>query len=277
METTNAYEALNKLTRDIKNASGTMNRDEARYLVDTYYQIQKLRIATKNQCRTIDGMEAEPHETLDFFGDNFEILERDIKAALKRYVEAQPVGRWMLTICGIGEVLAAGLLAHIDIAKCKTAGQIQSFAGLNPTMEWKKGEKRPFNAKLKTLCWKIGESFVKVSNRENDIYGHIYKIRKEYEQEKNEKLEYSEQAFARAEKVGKSTEAYKYYSAGKLPPAHIQARAKRYAVKLFLSHLFSIWYELENHEKPPKPYPIGILNHAHEIPVPNYDMIMQSL
>lgn len=59
-----------------------------------------------------------------------------------------------------------------------------------------------------------------------------------------------------------------------LPPAHIHSRAKRYAVKIFLSHLFSVWYELENHEKPPKPYAIAILNHAHEIPIPNYGLIM---
>lgn len=271
-------EALNKLTKDIKTASTTLNRDEARYLVDTYYQIQNLRIATKNQCRQLESDGAiEPHETLSFFGDNFEVIEKNIKAALKTYVEGQEIGRWMLSICGIGEVLSAGLIAHIDITKVQTAGQIQAFAGLDPTREWKKGEKRPYNARLKTLCWKIGESFVKVSGNDKDVYGKIYKIRKEYEQAKNEAGEYAEQAAERAGKVGKSTEAYKYYSVGKLPPAHIQARAKRYAVKIFLSHLFSVWYELENGEKPPKPYAIAILNHAHEIPIPNYDMVQEMI
>lgn len=266
-------EALNKLTKDIKTAATTLNREEARYLVDTYYQIQDLRIATKNQCRQLDNAISEPHETLNFFGENFEIVEKNIKSALKKYVEAQPIGQWLLSICGIGEVLAAGLIAHIDITKVQTAGQIQAFAGLDPTKEWNKGEKRPFNAKLKTLCWKIGESFVKVSNNEKDVYGKIYKIRKEYEQQKNENGDYAEQAELKANKVGKNTEAYKCYSKGMLPPAHIQSRAKRYAVKIFLSHLFSVWYELEHGEKPPKPYAIAILNHAHEIPIPNYDII----
>ena len=77
-------EALNKLTRDMAKAASTLNRDEARYLVDTYYQIQDLRIATKNQCKSIDnkcfnGKPVEPHETLEFFGDNFEIIEKNIK------------------------------------------------------------------------------------------------------------------------------------------------------------------------------------------------------
>ena len=272
-------EALNKLTRDMAKAASTLNRDEARYLVDTYYQIQDLRIATKNQCKSIDnryfnGKPIEPHETLEFFSDNFEIIEKNIKRSLKKYVESQPIGEWLLSICGIGEVLAAGLIANIDISKVQTAGQIQSFAGLNPNAVWNKGEKRPFNARLKTLCWKIGESFVKVSNNEKDVYGKLYKIRKEYETKKNDLLEYSDQADELAKKFKKSTESYKYYSNHMLPPAHIHSRAKRYAVKIFLSHLFSVWYELENHEKPPKPYAIAILNHAHEIPIPNYDLIM---
>ena len=89
---------------------------------------------------------------------------------------------------------------------------------------------------------------------------------------KNENLEYKEQAEKKLEKfnIGKNTEAYKWYSQGKLPPAHIQARAKRYAVKIFLSHLFSVWYELDRGKLPPKPYAIAILNHAHEIPIPNW-------
>lgn len=175
-------EALNKLTKDIRAAAATLNRDEARYLVDTYYQIQDLRISTKNQCRQLDKETTpEPHETLNFFGNNFEVIEKNIKSALKKYVEARPIGQWLLSICGIGEVLAAGLIAHIDITKVQTAGQIQSFAELNPLQTWDKGQKRPFNAKLKTLCWKIGESFVKVSNNDKDVYGKLYKIRKEYE------------------------------------------------------------------------------------------------
>jgi hypothetical protein len=38
--------------------------------------------------------------------------------------------------------------------------------------------KRPYNEKLKVLSWKIGESFVKVRNRPQDVYGKIYVERK---------------------------------------------------------------------------------------------------
>lgn len=265
-------ETVKKLTKDIKAAAATLSTEEARYLVDLYYQVQEYRKSTNNQCRSLNG-EEEPHETLAFFANDFETLEKQIKTVLGKYVEAQPIGKWLMSITGIGPVISAGLIANIDIRKVQTAGQIHAFAGLDPTMEWKKGERRPFNARLKTLCWKIGESFVKVCNNEKDIYGKLYKIRKEYENNKNENGDYADQAEAKLQKfnIGKTTEAYKHYSQGKLPPAHILARAKRYAVKIFLSHLFSVWYELDRGEKPPKPYAIAILNHAHEIPIPNWN------
>lgn len=266
-------EALNKLKRDIKNAGTTLSKEEARYLVDLYYQMQEYRKASDNQVRQLQKEDnKEPHETLAFFANNFRTLERNIKSVLQVYAESKPIGQWMLSICGIGPVISAGLMANIDITKVQTAGQIQAFAGLDPTREWNKGEKRPYNARLKTLCWKIGQCFIKVQNNEEDVYGKIFAIRKAYEIERNEKGELADQAKAKLEKynIGKNTDAYKWYSQGKLPPAHINQRASRYAVKIFLSHLFSVWYEMEHKEKPPKPYAITILNHAHEIPIPNW-------
>lgn len=266
-------EALNKLKRDIKNAGTTLSKEEARYLVDLYYQMQEYRKASDNQVRQLQKEDnKEPHETLAFFANNFRTLERNIKSVLQVYAESKPIGQWMLSICGIGPVISAGLMANIDITKVQTAGQIQAFAGLDPTREWHKGEKRPYNARLKILCWKIGQCFIKVQNNEEDVYGKIFAIRKAYEIERNEKGELADQAKAKLERfnIKKTTDAYKWYSQGKLPPAHINQRASRYAVKIFLSHLFSVWYEMEHKEKPPKPYAIAILNHAHEIPIPNW-------
>lgn len=266
-------EALNKLKRDIKNAGTTLSKEEARYLVDLYYQMQEYRKASDNQVRQLQKEDnKEPHETLAFFANNFRTLERNIKSVLQVYAESKPIGQWMLSICGIGPVISAGLMANIDITKVQTAGQIQAFAGLDPTREWHKGERRPYNARLKTLCWKIGQCFIKVQNNEEDVYGKIFAIRKAYEIERNEKGELADQAKAKLERfnIKKTTDAYKWYSQGKLPPAHINQRASRYAVKIFLSHLFSVWYEMEHKEKPPKPYAIAILNHAHEIPIPNW-------
>lgn len=259
-------DSIVKLNKDLRTAAKILTKQEARYLVDTYYQIQEYRKATANQCRIMDESK-EPHEVLTWFLNNAEMLENQIKKALDYYTDGDEVGTWLKGICGIGPVIAAGLLAHIDITRAPTAGHIWSFAGLNPTAEWNKGEKRPWNAKLKTLCWKIGQSFVKVSNNENDIYGKLWKQRKEYEIARNEAGGYAEQAKAKLAKykIGKDTEAYKWYSIGKLPPGHIQQRAERWAVKIFLSHLHEFWYKHEYGVEPPLPFSIAILGHAHKI------------
>jgi hypothetical protein len=62
------------------------------------------------------------------------------------------VSRWAKAQVGIGPVLAAGLAAYIDITRTPTVSALWSLAGLNPTAVWGKGEKRPWNAQLKTLC-----------------------------------------------------------------------------------------------------------------------------
>lgn len=265
---------LNLLTQELKNSANTLTIEEAKYLVTIYYQIQELRKATENQCRAADKNYNEAHEMLHFFEENFKIVERQIRTALQKYAESQKVGQWLLQITGIGPVIAAGLISNIDIMKVETSGQIEAYCGLDPTKQWIKGRKRPWNPKLKKLCWLIGESFQKVSNNPKDVYGKIYKLRKEYEIKKNEKGDYAEQAKMKLQQcnIAKNTEAYKWYSKGKLPPAHINERSKRYAVKIFLSHMFEVWYEIARHKKPPKPYALDILNHTHNIQIPNWPL-----
>jgi hypothetical protein len=261
--------SISNLNKDIKEAAKTLSVNEARYFVDSYYTIQEYRKATGNQVRAL-GESQEPGEVIKWFFDQHNGLENNIRKVLDIYTNQHPVGVWLKGISGIGPVIAAGLIAHIDITKAPTVGHIWSYAGLNPNQKWEKGQKRPWNARLKTLCWKVGESFVKVSNNPKDIYGHIYAERKAIETANNEAGLFSDQAarILETKKLGKDTEAYKSYVQEKLPPAHIHARAKRYAVKLFLSHLHEFWYEHEFGEKPPLPYPITIMGHAHKIDRP---------
>jgi len=262
------FDPVQRLSRDLADAALTLSDEEVRFLVDAYYQQQDNRIRAAGQIRSMG--EGEPHQVLVWLMDQSDTLENQIKRALDRYTQAHVTGTWMRSVYGIGPVISAGLLAHIDINKAPTVGHIWRFAGLDPTSKWEKKTKRPWNARLKVLCWKAGESFVKFSNNEQCYYGHVYKKRKELEQERNEALAFREQAAAilATKNIGKDTDAYKAYSVGKLPPAHIHARARRYAVKLFLSHLHGEMYRTILHEEPPLPYPIAILGHAHMIHPP---------
>ena len=263
----NKLEVLNKIGRDIIKSSVLLNEKQARFLVDSYYTMQADRIRTANQVRS---MEEEPHEVLKWAFDQFSLLENEIKKALDIYSNSNYIGRWMRSIIGIGPVIAAGFLAHLDITKAETAGAFWRFAGLDPTMKWEKGKKRPFNAQLKTLCWKLGESFVKFQNNENDVYGKLYSMRKKSEIAKNEMGAFKEEAEEKLKKfkIGKSTDAYKCYIQGKLPPAHLHARARRFAVKMFLSHLHEIWFKHHFKVDPPAPFVFSLAEHTHYISPP---------
>lgn len=259
-----------RLTRDLKRASASLREGEARYLVDLYYNLQDLRIAAAAQVRSSGG--TEPNALLSWTTSMYGQLETDVQSALKIYVESRVPGQWLLDIMGIGPVIAAGLLAHIDITRCKTAGALWRYAGLDPTDTWGKGEKRPWNARLKVLCWKAGQSFVKSSNRDGSFYGPIYKERKAWETARNLEKAYRDQAerTLREKNISKETEAYKWYSQGMLPPAQIQARAERYAVKIFLSHVHTVLYNDHYRRSAPCPYAIQYIGHAHEVRVPDW-------
>jgi len=266
-------ESVNRLTRDIRNAAITLSAREARWLVDSYYGLQEDRIRADHQLRALD-QNAEPHDVMNWLSGQRETLEKQIARALDAYSGGHPVGLWMRSIHGIGPIIAAGLLAHIDIKMAPTAGHIWRFAGLDPTVKWEPKTKRPWNASLKRLCWIVGESFVKVSGNENALYGQLYKERKAIEERKNLAGDFADQAAAAlvAKKWDKSTDAFKHYTAGRLPPARIHLRAKRWAVKLFLSHLQAIWWEHATGTKPPAPYAMTLAKHTHFIPPPNWPM-----
>lgn len=254
---------VEKMTSDILNAVETLGDDEARFLVDAYYMMQKQRISASNRVRALAETE-EPHAILEWLFGQSLVLENQVKRSLARYAERDPVGQWLLSVRGIGPVITAGLIAHIDIHQTPTAGHIWSFAGLVPEKKWETGKKRPWNASLKTLCWKIGESFVKVKGHEEAFYGALYDQRKAMEQEKNEAGEYADQA-ANVLKRHPGHKQKAIYATGKLSPGHIHARAKRWVVKLFLAHLHEVWFKIEFGKAPPNPYPIAILGHAHKI------------
>lgn len=269
-------EVVNRLTKDLKTATVSLSRNEARYMVDAYYTMQDSRIRSHNQERALDES-GESHKVITWFAAQHVMLENQVKRALDAWGDAHPVGVWAKSICGIGPVISAGLLANVDITRAESAGNIWSFAGLAPQIAWNKGEKRPFNADFKTLCsFKLGECFVKVQNNENDHYGRMYAKRKKIEIERNDAGEFADQAVAKLQKfkIGKTTEAYKHYSAGRLPPAHIHARARRYAVKIFLSDYHLVAYYHHFGTMPALPYVFEhMVGHVHYVPPPNLDLI----
>lgn len=241
-------EPVSKLTKDIKAAARTLTQSEARYYVDTYYKIQDARIRARNQERAADqSVEAEPNNLDAYLGDQFTVLEKEIAKALAVYVDAQPIGIWAKANKGVGPVIAAGIISRIDIHKAEHPSSIWRYAGLAPGQKRKKGQLVDWNPDLKRICWLLGESFVKVSGYNDAVYAKLYLSHKAKEQAQNENGHYTALAaeILATKNFDKTSDAYKAYSSGKLPPAHLHARAKRYAVKRFLSDLYAQWRAME--------------------------------
>jgi hypothetical protein len=149
-----------------------------------------------------------------------------------------------------------------DFGRAMTAAQADAMS--------KMLARRPWNAELKVLCWKIGDSFVKVSGKDHAFYGRLYRERKLREVEMNDAGAYAETAAEklRTSKV-QSAELRRSLEAGRLSAGHLDARARRWAVKLFLAHFHQVLRE--SHGLPVRePYPMEFQGHAHVIRPPGW-------
>ena len=114
-------------------------------------------------------------------------------------------------------------------------------------------------------CPKCGEG--EIVQRKSK-YGKIMVERKDYEVRRNESGENAKlaESILREKKFNKSTDAYAALSEGFLPKAQLQARAERYAVKMFVSHLWECMYIGEHHitdwHDLPEPYAMKYLGHV---------------
>ena len=264
------------LIRDLARAARTLSPFEARYLVDLYYTLQRQRIRAGNQARAASES-GEPHEAIAFYLQQFAALERSIRKVLDHYTESQPLSSWARGIVGIGPVIAAGLLSHVTREQ-RHVGQLWSFAGLSPANVWKPGQKRPWNARLKVICYHAGESFIKTQHAEGSYYGPIFRRYRERLEQMNEAGAFAAKA-AEALQLKKwrdGTIARAAYEAGRYPDARLHADARRRTVKVFLCHYWTVsWWLRTGHMPPTRPYVFEMLGHdgASYVPAPNTDCL----
>lgn len=145
-----------KVKADMREAAKAMTIQEARYMVDSYYQMQQNRIRENNR---IKSMEVEPTGALKWLSGLCGGAEDTIAGVLGTYAERFPAGRWAMDQYGVGPIIAAGLLAHIDINKCPYASHIHSYAGLIKDLKWykTKEDKELIKAMINEVVGKKGE------------------------------------------------------------------------------------------------------------------------
>lgn len=312
---------------DLKRAASEMTAGEARFLVDYYYQVQEYRKRTMSQAKAMAGAN-EPTILTNWLAQQSRSTESHIKKYLEAWAGESPVGRWSMSQLGIGPVIAAGLMAHIDINRAPHVSHIYSYAGLNPKVEWLGKERaaallneimgkrqevteddiiaasnltwrnaqnlrgmaandenqvtrsalrnvlarRPWNADLKVLCWKIGDCIVKFSNNPKSYYGPLYKQRKAKEQEMNARGAFKDQAdhILATKNFSRDTKAREAYEKGMLPDGHIHQRAARFATKVFLAHWHQVAFETTFNRPASLPYVTTVMLHEDYMVPPGY-------
>ena len=190
------------------------HKSELKDLVETLYDIQKVRIAVGNRLNRGEDT------SLSGVRDHLQELEKDIEKRLRSSLEPEPVYRdYLSKIEGIGPILAANVVALLyDPQRFRSVSALWHYAGYHvekgsaPRLQ--KRKRATWNPKLRVLGYKIGKSFV--------VCGGGYRTR--YEEYKEEYRE-------------KHTD---------LSRGHIDAMARRRTVKLFFRHLWQVWRTLED-------------------------------
>jgi hypothetical protein len=251
--------------------AGESGLTAVRFFVESYYDHQIARIEALHRQR--GALEAgAPRNLLAWLTDRNEETELAIRFVLDYYttIEKTGMGMWARSHVGIGPVISAGLLAYINMNIATNPSKIWRYFGLDPSVRWKKGEKRPWNASAKVLAWKIGDSFCKQHNRPNCFYGKLYAERKVLELKRDAAGDFAElAAITLTEKKFTDPDTRKTYMSGHLPLGRLELRARRFAVKIFLSHWWAEAWRRKHGTEAPHAYPIAIMGHSGEISAPS--------
>src|SRR5262245_6676334 len=365
------HEPIRRLNRDLRAAAALLDPAEVRYVIDRFYQTQDDRKRGNNQRRAAEA-DREPNALIAYLADQQEEFEAVYRSVLLIVARSTVVGRWLLSLTGVGPILAAGVQAHFKFEGARSASSYWRLAGYDPSQRWLGKEKadalvrevrqiagsrdpqvllplcaervalrpevvlktvawqrttaarnkapvtidearegltlvqlakalavRPWNAAAKQIAYKLGDSFVKVSNRDTDAgYGALYKERKALEWERNLRGQFAEACSeAKSRALTENQAAWyegRYLAADvalliatnvptaqwelaehpgegtpMLPPGRIELRARRVAVKMFLSHLYGVQYEVTHGTPAPHPYIIAKdARHTHFYPIP---------
>ena len=250
--------------------AGEAGLSAIRGLVQSYYDSQHYRLEANARLRALkatceeEGITTPIWRLPEWFAAQSFAPERQYAAVLDQYTlrEKTGMGAWARETVGVGPIISAGLLALIDMNVATTPSKVWRFFGLDPTTVWKAGKKRPWNATGKVLCWKLGDSFMKLHNNPRCYYGKLYEQRKQLEQERDEQGLNADTAKRTLEtRTFKKKEVRDVYLSGHLPKGRIEQRARRWAVKIYLVHWWQEAYRRKFGKEPVNPYVIDKLGH----------------
>jgi hypothetical protein len=268
-----------------------------RVQVECYYACQEHRIKAGNRIWALQdrlGLSKEEMQPLhDFLDSRMKEMERRLQAMVKKELKGELAFEgWLGGIRGIGPCLGGGLIAWIgDPGRFDTPSALWKYCGMDvvngKAPHRARGEKATWNPTMRTLCWKVGESFVKQGEGYRALYDQFKAAYQQSHGPGNLSRLHIHAGVEGPHRVGQEHEdgGEKYTMDGKplkagatrahtaaewhgfeLSDGHIHAMAKRKTVKVFLAHLWQRWRELKG--MPTRAvYVVEKLGHEGQIPV----------
>lgn len=217
-----------RVKRDIERLKKLKNR-ELRILVESFYDMQKLRIAMSNRifAYTKAGLleYIDPKPALGKLKEAEKELEKEIKEVV---VKHGLWDAWFKDVKGIGPVMAAGIIAwRDDISKSDNVSTFWKYHGFSPGQGRQKGSKLDYNPKAKTHAYKCGIQLLKAKGKYADLY---YAAKSKYE---------SREDIKQLHESGDARGGMKSYK------LHIHYMALRSMIKRFLSDTWIVWRQVE--------------------------------
>jgi len=245
-----------------------------RILVETFYDIQKLRIPATQRLKMYRLLGVLPLSQETILQEVVDSLKRLEKKTLLKLIEEELEGvsvwRWLRTLKGIGSAMAGGLVGWFDDpAKAPHPSSWWKYAGLHvengkaPRREH--GKRLSWNPRLRTHLWRVVMSMIGRKKGKNEFYWEWYE---RYRQEEIEKCKRRGIKIVPSSKLP-TKNGKKYEPSGVISVGHVNARARRKVAKLFTSHLWRVWREMEGlpvHE----PYAAKLGHRV--IPPPNWPL-----
>jgi len=244
-----------------------------RLLAEAYFDAQKTRVANNNRVKAYKRL--MPEGLADKFEEDFawlvaagKRLEDEVGTRAEDALsELLVYSEWLRYVKGVGPSLACQMLGFIyskdgkGIERFPTISSLWKYAGLH-VLEGKapkrrRGERAPWNTKLKTVMWKIVRQMLYL-DAEACFGRRLYEQFKEFERSKNQPFGVDRSLAvgrALARDYGKLREGHVVTKEDlpKLPQAvmvrladgHVHLRAMRKVAKVLLACLWIRWRELE--------------------------------
>ena len=186
--------------------------------------LQKMRVAYWARIQAVECGDDEASPALmrrwELWHERFMIQEAQATEEMEELASDMPIVEIMCGVKGVGKTFASRLVSQIDITKSNSVSAMWRYCGYGVDENGerdkpKKGEKLKYNRRAKAVTHLIGVSLIRRGSPYREIYD---KAREKYETE----------------------ERYADWT-----KAHYHMAALRKVKKLFLSHLWEVWRDLE--------------------------------